>query len=137
MKIRPATKNDLNQCEKLVRTPILSYKKGHYIDKNFMTNYLDPNLFLVAEEKNQIIGLIIGERLKGNGVMILYLVVSKMFQLKGYGTKILEEFEKRCKKTGINWAVLYGPAEKTEVLNFYKKRKYIKGHKLFEFVKEF
>ena len=137
MKIRSATKRDLTECESLIKIPELAYGRGNHIDKKFMANYLDPDLFLVVEVKSEIIGLIIGEGLKGKGVIIMYLVVKKEYQGKGFGRRLVAELEKRCKKTGINWAVLYAPALSDRALEFYKKLGYIKGHKLFEFVKEF
>ena len=137
MKIRSAEKKDLKDCENLIRVPELTYGAGHYIDKEFMENYLDPDLFLVGEINSEIIGLIISEKLKGKGIIIMYLVVKKEYQGKGFGRRLVAELEKRCKKTGINWAVLYAPAQNNETLKFYKKIGFIKGHNLYEFVKEF
>lgn len=138
MIIRPATKNDLATCEKLALIPEFITPSGHHIDIKFLENYLDPNYFLVVENNNQIIGFAIGEPLKGKGFMLLYLTIKKGMQGKGIGKKLLKELENRCKKQGVRWIVLYGPAFNKGTITFYKKTGYYSQEKaLFEFGKRF
>jgi len=135
--IRPALKKDLVECEKLGDIPEFESPGGDHIDKKFMENYLDKNFFLVVQENSKIIGYIIGEVLRGKGVIIWYFTIKKEGQRKGFGKKLLIEFEKRCKRNGIDWVVLYGPAFNINTLEFYKKMRYVRGNNFYEFVKEF
>lgn len=137
MIIRPATIEDLKNCEILIKLPEMELPYGGHIDKKFMENYLDPDFFLVMEEKSEIIGLIIGEPLRGKGIMIWYMTIKKDFQGKGFGKKLLTEFEKICREKNRNWIVLYGPTYNKKTVEFYEKMEYKKGKSYFEFVKEF
>ncbi len=137
MIIRPALKRDLIECGKLGDIPEFELPGGGHIDKKFMENYLDKNFFLVAQENSKIIGYIVGEPLKGGGVIVWYMTIKKGNQGKGFGKKLLSEFEKRCRQNGRNYIELYGPLSNKKTLGFYEKMKYVRGRTFFEFVKEF
>ena len=100
--IRPATKEDLPACEQIGQIKEFKNPYEEYAnDAKFMENYLDENFFLVAEDDDEIIGYIIGEELKGKGVMIWYVTVKEKMRGKGVGKKLLLEFEKRDRKSVV------------------------------------
>lgn len=134
--IRNAVKEDLLQCEKLGQIEEFKLASGGWLDAKFLENYISPDYFLVAENNNQIIGYLIGEPLKGNGVMLCFLVVKENMRKKGIGKKLLKEFEKRCRENGAEWILLYAPTFNEGTVMFYKKRGYNQGKSFFEFNKK-
>jgi len=68
----------------------------------------DPDLFLVAEEDNQIVGVIMGAW-DGRRGWIHHLAVKKEWRNQGVGSTLLGEVEKRLKAKGclkVNLMVL-------------------------------
>lgn len=136
MDFRRANLNDLNIIEKLMRTKEFKNSDGTYPDKNYLSKYLNSDLFIVAVENENILGCIYGERLIGNGVLLWYIVVNQDFRRKGIGSNLLIKFEKICKSIGIKFINLCSPINSKENINFYKKHKYEQEGSYIEFYKE-
>ncbi len=136
MLIRKAEKKDLKQCENLVHIPEMKLATGGFFDQFLLEKYLDKNFFLVAEDEKEVIGLIIGEPIKANGSIVWMIAISENIRGKGIGSLLLEEYEKKVKKIGITWIVLYGYQKNPKVLDFYRKHGFSEGVKSVEFVKD-
>lgn len=136
MKIRPCEKKDLKQCEDLCNIPELLYPNGGHFSVSHLNKLLDDKYFLVAEEKDKIIGLIFGEKLKAGGFIVWVIVVGKEFRGKKIGKRLLREFEKNAKKDGCHWTVLYAATKNKKTLEFYKKHKYDIDQKCIECAKD-
>ena len=86
-------------------------------------------LTLVYETEGQIKGFISGEILISNAILLWFCAVKKEYQNKIIGIKLYLEFEKECKKAGINAILAYGyktSAKMLEKLNFYTNGKFYK-----------
>ncbi|MBI4059326.1 GNAT family N-acetyltransferase [Candidatus Microgenomates bacterium] len=127
MEIRSATKNDLAVCEQLGRIPEFKLPSGGHLGADFLENYLDRDFFLVAEENNEVIGYLIAEPLKGKVAILWFITMKDAARNKGFGTKLLAEFEERAKIRGIEWIVLYAPNFNQQTLKFYQKHGYNLG----------
>lgn len=136
MIIRPAEKKDLEACEILGRISEFKLPDGRFMKAQWLEAYLDPDFYLVMEKDDKIIGFIAGDPLKGNGMLLMFLMIDKNMRSKGFGSILLEEFEKKIQKRGVEWILLYGPTQNKQTLKFYEKHKYTKGGTYHEFLKE-
>ncbi|MEK7559505.1 MAG: GNAT family N-acetyltransferase [Patescibacteria group bacterium] len=136
MKIRHATKKDLKACEALGKIDEFKLPDGRFMKAQWLEAYLDPDYYLILEEEGKIIGFIAGEELRGNGMLLMFLVIDKKVRNRGLGSMLLEDFEKRIEKRGITWVLLYGPTFNKKTLDFYEKHGYAKGDTYHEFLKE-
>ena len=80
----------------------------------------DPDLFLVAEIDNEIIGTIIGGY-DGRRGMIYHLAVRKNFRGRGVGTLLLDEVEKRLQAKGCLKCYLLITADNPAAAQFYEQ----------------
>ena len=81
----------------------------------------DPDLFLIAEENNVIVGTIIGG-FDGRRGMIYHLAVQSNFREQGIGSLLLAEVEKRLKAKGCRKCYLLVTADNTDAAQFYEQR---------------
>ena len=81
----------------------------------------DPDLFLIAETNNVIIGTIIGG-FDGRRGMIYHLAVQSNFREQGIGSLLLAEVEKRLKAKGCRKCYLLVTADNTDAAQFYEQR---------------
>ena len=81
----------------------------------------DPDLFLIAETNNVIIGTIIGG-FDGRRGMIYHLAVQSNFREQGIGSLLLSEVEKRLKAKGCRKCYLLVTADNTDAAQFYEQR---------------
>lgn len=81
----------------------------------------DPDLFLIAEANNVIIGTIIGG-FDGRRGMIYHLAVQSNFREQGIGSLLLAEVEKRLKAKGCRKCYLLVTADNTGAAKFYEQR---------------
>jgi ribosomal protein S18 acetylase RimI-like enzyme len=135
MLIRPATKEDIMQCVKILHEPYFQFPEGGYPNKQFVSNYLDKDFFLVAVEGKKVIGLIFGEKIKGKMIFLWYFAVQKNQRSKGIGKQLISAFEANCKKKKIGWIILMSVAN-DKTLNFYRKNKFNEGKMHVEFNKK-
>ena len=81
----------------------------------------DPDLFLVAEVNNQIVGTVIGGY-DGRRGLIYHLAVLADLRKHGIGEQLLAEVEKRLKAKGCLKCYLLVSAENINAAQFYERR---------------
>jgi putative acetyltransferase len=79
----------------------------------------DPDLFLIAENEEGIIGTVIGG-FDGRRGMIYHLAVRKDKRKNGIGAKLLAEVEDRLRAKGCLKCYLLVLADNTEAIHFYE-----------------
>lgn len=126
--IRSAKPADAKRCEEISRIPELKDAEGNFIPDNYFRNCAlenDDGLFMVAETQdskdNEIIGYILGDRLKGNIAHLGLLAVSQESRNKGIGKELLEAFRDKCIELDLFYMFLYAPQENKNTLEFYKR----------------
>lgn len=80
----------------------------------------DPELFLVAEEKGQIVGTVLGG-FDGRRGMVYHLAVALSHRSNGLGSALMDELETRLKAKGCRKYYLQVTADNETVIHFYKK----------------
>lgn len=137
MKIRKATKKDEKRVIELFREydehenkldkrhEISSKKEAkEFFDKLLKSKIAD---IFVLEIEKEVEGLISGEyrvTLMGKNCIIHQLIISRNIRGKGYGKKLLKEFEKYYKKKGCKSIQSFVLVGNKKVLKFYDKQKY-------------
>lgn len=81
----------------------------------------DPDLFLVAECDNKIIGSVIGG-FDGRRGLIYHLAVNAAFRGQGIGTRLMDEVESRLRDKGCLKCYLLVTSDNTEVEMYYQQR---------------
>lgn len=81
----------------------------------------DPDLFLIAEYQNQIVGSVIGGY-DGRRGLIYHLAVSATFRGQGIGSRLMEEVESRLRTKGCLKCYLLITSDNYEVENYYQQR---------------
>lgn len=96
----------------------------------------DPELFLVAENKNQIIGTVMGAY-DGRRGFIYHLAVHKNFRRQKIASQLLSEVEKRLQAKGCIKCLLMVFADNTDAMQFYKDHGWHHQPEDLVFAKEF
>ena len=95
------------------------------------------NLFLVAEEKNKIIGLLLAEIWnKKKYSFFVNFVVLPNYRSKGIGTKLYKPYEKYCKKHKLKIITALVQTSNKTMQRFCEKKGYEKGHELYFYEKK-
>ncbi len=81
----------------------------------------DPELFLVAESQNKIIGSVIGGY-DGRRGLIYHLAVNAFLRGQGIGTRLMDEVEARLRSMGCLKCYLLVTSDNTEVEHYYRQR---------------
>jgi ribosomal protein S18 acetylase RimI-like enzyme len=81
----------------------------------------DPDLFLVAESQDRIIGSVIGG-FDGRRGLIYHLAVEARFRGKGVGSRLMDEVEARLRAKGCLKCYLLVTNDNTEVEAYYQHR---------------
>ena len=81
----------------------------------------DPDLFLVAETNNEVIGSVIGA-FDGRRGMIYHLAVHNKFRGQGIGAMLLTEVEMRLQAKGCLKCLMHVLNDNTEAIQFYQNR---------------
>lgn len=81
----------------------------------------DPDLFLVAEAGDRIVGSVIGGY-DGRRGMVYHLAVETSFRNRGVGSRLLDEVEARLRAKGCLKSYLLVAGENHDVDAFYKKQ---------------
>lgn len=92
----------------------------------------DPDLFLVAEDGERIVGSVIGGY-DGRRGLLYHLAVAQDVRGQGLGGRLLEEVEMRLRAKGCLKCYLLVTLDNPEVEEFYKKR----GWHLMDYVRPF
>lgn len=117
IKIRNFSLADLKRVLKIENASFPEpYSKRYFLElyKKF------PDEFLVAENKTDLAGYIIG-RLKGNSGEIISLAVDSDYRRKGVGTKLYHSLIKYFKKLKIKNVFLHVRTGNRPAISFYKK----------------
>lgn len=96
----------------------------------------DPDLFLLAEINNGIIGTVIGA-FDGRRGMVYHLAVHQNFRGQGVGAMLLDEVEKRLQAKGCLKCLMHVLDDNTEAIQFYKNKGWRHATEDVVFVKEF
>jgi ribosomal protein S18 acetylase RimI-like enzyme len=81
----------------------------------------DPDLFLVAESQNQIIGSVLGG-FDGRRGLIYHLAVSESFRRWGIGSQLMKQVEARLRAKGCVKCYLLVTRDNPEVEQYYQNR---------------
>jgi ribosomal protein S18 acetylase RimI-like enzyme len=81
----------------------------------------DPDLFLVAECEDRLIGSVIGGY-DGRRGLIYHLAVSASFRGKGIGSQLMDEVEARLRGKGCLKCYLLVTNDNREVEDYYRNR---------------
>ncbi len=99
MKIREFQINDYAMVRNLWHTAGLILRPGDELDDVKLKLQRDPDLFLVAEQGDKIVGSVIGGW-DGRRGWIYHLAVRPEYQRKGIGVGLVREVEKRLVSKG-------------------------------------
>jgi ribosomal protein S18 acetylase RimI-like enzyme len=81
----------------------------------------DPDLFLVAEASNEIVGTILGG-FDGRRGMIYHLAVRTSERNQGIGTLLLKEVEQRLQARGCKKCYLLVTVDNPDAIHFYEQK---------------
>ena len=81
----------------------------------------DPDLFLVAEVDNSIVGSVMGG-FDGRRGMMYHMAVAAAYRRLGIGTALMEVLERRLKDKGCIRYYLLVAKDNTEAVRFYEHR---------------
>jgi len=126
MNIRKAELKDIKQCEKISEIPEFKMPNGDMPTANSFEQSLNQ-IFLVAEENNQIIGLILGYKLTKKFVYLDLFTVNQKFQGKKIGKQLLLAFRNELRNLNIKQYFLIAPSFNEKTLKFYRKNGLIEG----------
>jgi ribosomal protein S18 acetylase RimI-like enzyme len=79
----------------------------------------DPDLFLVAEIDELIIGSVLGG-FDGRRGMVYHLAVDNQYRKRGIGTALMKELERRMKQKGCIRSYLLVTHDNTDATSFYE-----------------
>ncbi|MEK6936645.1 MAG: GNAT family N-acetyltransferase [Nanoarchaeota archaeon] len=135
MKIRKARKKDIKYCVELSRINELQLDTRKYPDQKYFKEFLGP-LFIVAEEKENIIGYVLGEKEKAGLSSLNLMTVHKTYRGKGIGKLLLDKFCENSKRLGLKEVYLFAPKWNKKTLNFYEKKGFYKMKNYVYFIKD-
>ena len=81
----------------------------------------DPDLFLVAESKGNIVGAVMGG-FDGRRGLIYHLAVASSFRGQGIGSGLMDEVESRLRAKGCLKSYLLVTLDNIEVADYYMQR---------------
>jgi ribosomal protein S18 acetylase RimI-like enzyme len=96
----------------------------------------DPDLFLIAEQNEEIVGTVIGGY-DGRRGMIYHLAVHESVREMGIGAILLNEVEKRLQEKGCVKCYLLVFADNARAIQFYENRGWREMKEDLVFGKEF
>ena len=122
----------------ILKQDMLKYCDGNYPEKNWVGHFItdDNNCFAFGlYENNELISVLLSEKLSYNGCIIWYIATNFNKQRCGYGSTLLNYFELYIKQLGIEWVFLNATDNS---LQFYSKHNFItsKFSKVYEHVKD-
>lgn len=133
MKIRKATEKDIEEVREIANIKELRVTGGKRAASHRWFNAFikEKQIFFIVQEKKEICGFILGERVTGDLGYLWLIGVKKEFRSKGLGKLLLNKFIKECKKRKLRSIITYGDYNK-KTLNFYKKNNFFSGEKCLE-----
>jgi len=124
-KIRVATEADLSMIH---RIEVGSYPDPWPRSIFFLMRGRAPDLFLVAEAEDTIVGYAIGEVEWKSGSKVghvMNIAISEAWRRRGIAIRLLDEIEGRFRLCGAESAYLEVRASNTSARKLYRKRGYI------------
>ncbi len=94
----------------------------------------DPNLFLIAQTGDVIIGTVLGG-FDGRRGMMYHLAVSPEYRRQGIATLLVDALEERLREKGCIRYYLLVTKDNEEAINFYEKRDWENMNDLYIFAK--
>ena len=125
MKIREFTLADYETVKKLWKEAGLTLKPSDELPEIKKKLERDPDLFLVAEDHNQIVGAVIGSW-DGRRGYIYHLAIDPSRQRQGLGLQLMQEVEKRLARRGATKVNLMVEPHNLQVTEFYARLGYQK-----------
>ena len=105
-----------------IASDTLTEKYSPSIFNYFYETY--PDLFVIAELGQKIIGFIIGTEMNSKKSKILMLSVSEEYRNKNIATSLLNKFENTIIKKGIKEIELEVKTKNKKAIKFYQKNEY-------------
>jgi ribosomal protein S18 acetylase RimI-like enzyme len=81
----------------------------------------DPDLFLLAEQDNAIIGSVLGG-FDGRRGMVYHLAVAQDYRRQGIGEMLMQALEQRLREKGCIRFYLLVTRDNADAIRFYEKR---------------
>lgn len=142
IKIREGRISDLNELMKILNeAPEL---EGGIGEETYTEDWIkdtlknkDRNIVLIAEINGKLAGLLIAEiwKDKRNSFLVDLFVVSE-YRKQGVAAKIIREYEKICKKLGINVIVMLVLTTNNNMQKFIEEKGYKQGNKFYFYEKK-
>lgn len=123
MKIREFRLPDYDEVVKLWTTSGLIIRPGDERDGIRLKLQRDPDLFLLAVDRDEIVGVVMGAW-DGRRGWINHLAVKPNHRRTGVGRKLIGELEKRLKMKGARRINAQIYAQNTVSLNFFESLGY-------------
>jgi ribosomal-protein-alanine acetyltransferase len=130
LNIRHFQPTDMFAVIKLASETLTERYNPIFFNNIYETN---PDEFIVVEKAHKLIGFILGIKINKKLAKILMLSVSKQYQNKRVGTKLLLYFLTKVSKEKIKIIELDVRTDNKKAINFYKKN----GFKIKEKIKQF
>ncbi len=123
LKIRQATKKDLNKILKSMGIDQINRKSWHVSSKKFVLSYITNrhNYFFIAIENNEVVGTINGELWDDKGFAYVGEINAKGKNKDKIIESLYEYFMKFCKKKGVTLINTYVNKNKKQQISIYKK----------------
>lgn len=95
----------------------------------------DPDLFLIAETDDKMVGSVVGG-FDGRRGMVYHLAVSEQDRQQGIGELLMNELERRLKTKGCIRCYLLVTVDNESAMNFYEKRGWSHMNNIFTYGKD-
>ena len=126
MIIRKATISDIDECTAICRIKEFEMPGEVYPDAGVLIPSLNQ-LFFVAEDDGEIIGIILGYFLIRDMVYLDLFTVRDDHRGKKVGKQLLEKFREELKALGVSNYFLIAPTKSNKTINFYRQNGLIEG----------
>jgi len=95
----------------------------------------DPDLFLVAESDNEVIGTVLGG-FDGRRGMVYHLAVVERYRTQGVGHLLMDELENRLRSKGCIRCYLLVTTDNNSAIHFYERRGWARMDDLYTYGKD-
>ena len=136
IRIRNATPKDIPSCVGLCRIPEFPYlsKLPAHKAKEYLGEIALKGIFLVAEEKTAIRGMIFGEPMLNLFAWLDGFTFDRKARSKGIGKALFQSFCNAAKEKGCRKIYLTAPASNRKTLRFYTSQGLERGTTLVDFI---
>jgi N-acetylglutamate synthase-like GNAT family acetyltransferase len=131
--IRKATIEDIPYIQDVCNIEGLYSPTGNVLEDYWLEELIKNDIFFyVYEKNNKIIGVIFGEKLISDGILLWVCGVLEEYNNKGYGARLLKFFEQKCKEQNIKWILVYGYDNNKTVESGLKRLNYVTTNELYK-----